>query len=528
MKVIKVIYIISAALSLSLIQPSCTKMDEEIYSQLRADDFFKREADVVAAMAPVYAGFRPLLSHQSWWDIEETTDIAVTPTRGSAWYDGGIYQRLHKHEWTASDAHFNSGGSIWNKLYNNVNNCNRVIYQIENADFEIQGKESYLAEVRTARAYIYYMLCSLFGNIPIVDKYDVPDGYLPETKPRKEVFDFIVKELTESIPNLNEQAGGAMYGRLNKWAGLTLLARTYLNAEAWIGTPMWDECLDACEQIIIANKYSLAANFRNNFLLTNHQSKEIIFAWPFDETFSGNNIYIAYQKTLHGNNLRQTYNAQTGAHDGVQAVPSFIDTFDPDDRRLAATFVMGQQYAMNGTPLKCTGIVPRDNGKPLAYTNTLSNIANAGEAEGYRFGKFEIKIGTKATPDNDWPAMRYAEVLYMKAECLLRKGTDGAAALVNQVRARAFNTPHPVTDSELSATIVVNNVPVQYGLMLQEWGWEFAEEALRREQLIRFDNNFIKGSWTAKAPSEEFRNLFPIPVTAIASNKNLVQNTGYE
>lgn len=513
---------------LSISQASCTKMDEDVHSQLRADDFFKSEADVVSAIAPVYTNLRPLLGHQSWWDIEETTDMFVTPTRGSAWYDGGIYHRLTRHQWTPSDGHFNANNNIWTRFYNNINNCNRVIHLMENADFEIAGKENYLAEVRTVRAYLYFNLCSMFGNVPIVDRYDVPEGFLPDTRPRSEVFNFVLKELTESVPLLSEEAGGALYGRFNKWAGYTLLARLYINAAAWTGTPMWEESLDACDKVITANKYGLASAFRNNYLLTNHQSREIVFAWPFDEVYSGNNIYVAYQKTLHGNNLRQTYNAQTGAHNGVQAVPSFISSYDPDDTRLAASFVMGQQYAMNGTPLLCTGIVPRDNGKPLAYTNTLTNLEDAGEAEGYRFGKFEIKIGTRETPDNDWPAMRYAEVLFMKAESLLRLGRSGAADLVNQVRERAFQTPHPVTEEELAATIEVNGVPVTYGRMLQEWGWEFAGETLRRDQLIRFDDNFTKGSWTAKSSSQLFRNLFPVPLTAIAANRNLIQNPGYE
>src|SRR5699024_844256 len=119
---------------------------------------------------------------------------------------------------------------------------------------------------------------------------------------------------------------------------------------------------------------------------------EIIFAFPFDEKYSGNNIYVAYQYTLDNINLRKTYKAEVSGQDGVQAVPSFINTFDTTDKRLDYTFAMGQQYGMDGTLLKCTGVVASDRGKPLIYTNTLSNIRSAGEAEGYRFNKFEIKI----------------------------------------------------------------------------------------------------------------------------------------
>lgn len=525
MKLYKKIYVIVLLLGLLFVYSSCTKMDEEVYSKLRSDQFFTSEADVIAAMAPVYSSFRPWLDWQSWWDIEESTDVAVTPIRSFAWYDGGIYQRMHKHTWTAYDPHFRG---IWNMMYNNINNCNRVISQLQNATFEVNGKDSYIAELRTARAYIYYQLCSLYGNVPIVDKYDVPEGYMPETKSRKEVFDFIVKELNESIPNLSETNGGQLYGRFNKWAALTILARMYINSQAWVGIPMWNECIAVCDQIISSNKYSLEGNFKTNYALNNNVSKEIIFAWPYDEKYSGGQIYIAFRKTLTNENLVKTYLAKTWADDGVMAVPSFVNTFSATDKRLAGTFVMGQQYGADGTPLKCTGLVPTDAGKPLIYTNTLGDVENAGEAEGYRFGKFEIKMGTMGTCDNDWPAMRYAEVLYMKAECLLRSDGDAyeAAILVNQVRERAFDTPEPITATDLLATTMVNEVATPYGRMLSEWGWEFAIEVLRREQLIRFDN-YTQGTWTAHSPSQDFRKLFPIPDNTLSSNSNLTQNPGY-
>lgn len=135
-----------------------------------------------------------------------------------------------------------------------------------------------------------------------------------------------------------------------------------------------------------------------------------------------------------------------------------------------------------------------------------------------------------ASCDNDFQSMRYAEVLFTKAECILRTGgnADEAASLVNQVRERAFDTPHPVTGAELAATINVNNVPVRFGRMLQEWGWEFATEGMRRTQLIRFDNNFIKGSWPFHEASNNVNlNLFPIPSAQRVANPNLKQNPGY-
>jgi hypothetical protein len=56
---------------------------------------------------------------------------------------------------------------------------------------------------------------------------------------RKDVYDFVVKELTENVDKLSETKGGVYYGRFNKWAGYALLAKVYLNAEVYTGTPKW-------------------------------------------------------------------------------------------------------------------------------------------------------------------------------------------------------------------------------------------------------------------------------------------------
>ena len=114
-----------------------------------------------------------------------------------------------------------------------------------------------------------------------------------------------------------------------------------------------------------------------------------------------------------------------------------------------------------------------------------------------------------------------------KAECILRTGGDPeeAAALVNEVRQRAFDNPIELTEAELQATINYNGVPVKYGRLLQELGVEFALEGLRRSQLIRFDNNFREGSWWEhEATHDTKRNLMLIPFDQLQRNSNLTQN----
>lgn len=518
-----------SVLFLGLSFTSCTDLTEKVYSDLEEGSFYQNEADLLSSIVPVYATLRNLTEWQQWWDLEESTDIVMTPTRGgSGWFDGGIYQRIHLHTWQSQDVHFET---VWNQCFSAINMANRVIYQLDNVSFEVSSKDEIKAELKVMRAYWYYLLIEAFGNVPIVDRFDVEEGFLPTTSDRKAVFEFIEKDLLDNINLLSDDISKT-YGRCNQYVAKMLLARLYLNSEAWIGIPKYQECEQLCTEIINSKKYSLEKDYSSPFAVDNEKSSEIIFAVPFDEAKSGGTIYMALQKTLHPSS-KDTWSIETWLDNGVCAVPSFIDYYEDGDLRKEKTWLMGQQYAADGvTELKCVGLVAGWNNKPLNYTQEVSSLENAGEPDGYRCHKYEIKTGCERTLDNDWVAMRYTEVLYMKAECLLRlgKNLNEAAELVNQVRDRAFEEgkKSPLTVAQLQEEILVNGAPVKFGRMLIEWGQEFALEGLRRSQLIRFDKNFIKGKWTFHEPSnDENKLLFPIPFNILQSNPNIVQNPGY-
>ena len=101
-------YITGAFLAVISLFSSCTNLDEEIFSSIPEKDFYKTESEFLAAMVPIYSSMRTLTEHSNWWDLEETTDVCVTPVKNHGlWYDGGIYIRLHQHSWMEEDAHLN-------------------------------------------------------------------------------------------------------------------------------------------------------------------------------------------------------------------------------------------------------------------------------------------------------------------------------------------------------------------------------------------------------------------------------------
>lgn len=535
-------FIYTLILFTGLVITGCTKLKNVSYNEILEKDFEPTSDDIGAFVGSAYVNWRQLLL---FWNglhraQENTSDATVTPARPNGWVDGGIFRRLHEHRWTSEDDVI---WNCWNRAYAGITNCNRIIFQIEADRIPLPEDEkiNILAELKVLRASYYYVLCDLYGNVPIVTEWEVPDGFVPDQKSRREVFDFVVSEIKDNLHLLPEANDVTTYARFNRWAAKTVLAKMYLNAEVFTGEAAWDECITECNDIINSGKYILEPNQKNSFLTSNHNSKEIIFALPLDENYTKDwNAFDIHMQTLQPSN-QATYNLLSAPWGGICAIPQFINTFDTDDNRYRDNWIKGQQYSSTGEPLNCT--MGSLTGQPLAFVNELPGVDYSEEIHGYRFGKFEIAMGANVQLSNDWPLFRYADVLMMKAESLLRSNQAGeAATIVTEVRTRNFpGNPDKatVTGAQLQGGSVYNyglrnhnesttegGTNVQYGRFLDELGYEFAQEARRRQDLIRFDV-FTKKSWLSHAPNGEHRKLFPIPAQAMRTNNKLVQNPGY-
>ena len=203
------------------------------------------------------------------------------------------------------------------------------------------------------------------------------------------------------------------------------------------------------------------------------------------------------------------------------------------DLRLAQNYIQGQQYTASGE------ILQRSDGEgPLIYTNSVPSLDASDVDDGYRWGKFEYAQGITNRLSNDWPLFRYADILMMKAEALMRSGQPGAGELVTEVRKRAFEDINDaiVTDQQLEEGSCYDygrrdenlethegGEDIKYGRFLDELGWEFCQEGRRRQDMIRF-GVFTTKSWFSHDKSNPNRNLYPIPNKIMLTNSNLTQN----
>ncbi|RDC65132.1 RagB/SusD family nutrient uptake outer membrane protein [Adhaeribacter pallidiroseus] len=485
--------LIGSAIGLSIVQ-SCTNLDEEVSDQIPQELYGKNPEQLETLVGPLYGGLAGYFGN--YHDLNTTTDEQIVPTRGGDWKDGDAWKRLYQHTWSPStdDGRFNG---LWTFVYNNVTSINQQL-----ANPAITTDKTIVAQLKTLRAFYHYIAMDNFGNVIIAEQLG---GESPAQKSRPEVYAYVEKELLANLPDLPETVGGAQYGRMNKYVAHMILAKMYLNAQVYTGTPQWAKAIEQCDLIISSGKFSLPANFLSTFSVTNETSPEIILATPFDNSKKGGmNIEM---KTLHYAN-QLTYNLNQAPWNGFATLAEFYNSFEEKDVR-KKMWIVGPQFKADGSPLL-------DDGVHLTFTPEIPQFEMpagiVARSAGARSQKYEIqRNNSSADQDNDFVIFRLGDVILMRGEAHFRNGNTALAL-------EDFNTIRTLRGVDPFTTLTED-------MILAERGRELAWECHRRQDLIRF------GKFTSarkfKDASPETRILFPIPQSQLSLNPNLKQNPGY-
>lgn len=465
-----------------------------------------------------------------------TTDEAIMPTRGGDWYDGGFWQGLYLHRWGVNNEAIYA---TWEYLYRTVILCNGSLERIQ--DFAEKHPEENVAdcvaEVRALRAMFYYYIMDLFGSVPLIEKSDPEVEDIVQEK-RSKVFNFIVKELTESSSFLSKERSnqpGVYYGRMTQPVVWFLLAKLALNAEVYTDDDWTDgsrpdgksiffevegQRLNAwqtvnyyCEKITAAG-YTLEKDYTANFAVFNESSEENIFVIPMSKTLYTNQ-FICLFRSRHYNHAK-AYGLS--GENGSSATKEVLETFGYDTPQVDARF----DYCYFAGPVKDlegNQILLDDGVTPLVYEpwNVALDVSGKPyeKTAGARMKKYEVdKTGLKDGKllDNDIVLFRYADVLLMQSEVKVRNGENGDAEL-NLVRSRVGMAPRTATLENL----------------LDERMMELAWEGWRRQDMIRFGVFTRSYSCRPQLPGEEngYTTVFPIPEKVIDMNPQLHQHKGY-
>jgi hypothetical protein len=494
---------------------SCN-LDEELQDTLtkeQGEAFLTGSADIDALLQSSYEGLHSPFQDQArfWMAQEHTTDEVIGPTRGGDWDDNGVWRVLHDHTWDADHSFL---GDTFNDLLQVVFSTTNIL------TFDPSPQQA--AEAIMLRAFVMFAVVDGWGQVPFRE----PGENLLNPPTVLSGADAVDKVISDVQSVMDDLPDGPTY-HCNKDAGKVLLMKAYLNKGAFANreAPTFDagdmnEVISLANEIIASGKYQIADNVYDNFAPNNDViSTENIFTnqnVAGQPAGSGNSVRSRWFCTLH-------YNQNPSGWNGFTTIADFYDKFDPNDERLSADYtgqtdvsgikmglLLGQQYDQNGTALQDR------KGNPLAFTKEVKLIEtdNNLEITGIRVIKYPIDYASGDNVDNDAVLYRYSDVLLMKAEAILRGGTDPNGQtpleLVNSIRAKRGVDPLANVDLDI---------------LLDERGFELYWEGHRRQDLIRF-GKFLD-AYTLKPASGNERLLFAIPSTALAVNPNLQQNPGY-
>jgi len=522
-----------------LLGGSCTSLTEVPHDALTPDNAFQNESELLAGVAAVYANLRPI-TWVGYFTLQEiTTDVSIIPTRGSDWYDNGRWLEMHRQTWTA-----NSGSALddmngaWNNLFSGIAKANLMIDVVTKAGGPNAPKT--LAELRTLRAWYYYMLQDMFGGAPPLVTTTELKKHASST--RAEIFTFIETELAAAVPDLPATRPAAEYGRVTRGVANAILASLYVNAGVFgkntgVNATSYNSCMgvnagaapagrtgcqaaiDAANAVINSGLYSLNPVWKDNFDANNSDSPENIFVLVYTGEGSSGLGMNWPMRTLHYNQLNTGWGSPWN---GFATLAETYNAFDATDER-RGMWLQGQAFSF-----ETNQPVNDRTGNPLIFTVAIPDANQAGEGTGVRFNKFPPtpSANTGDGHPNDFPFFRLSEMHLIKAEALNEQGNLAGAitelALVHDLR----NSANPIASAGITSQDLMRDA------ILKERLLEFSGEGKRRSDLIRhgkFLNVWSTATLNGKTDKTGSPHLilFPVPVTQIGSNPNLVQNPGY-
>jgi len=472
---------------------SCSKLEEKPYSFFAPSQFYNTATDAEAGLTAVYGplgGAGGLYGRVGWQVPDYSADqmfpraVVGRDALTTFNYDPSLPFLL----------------TYWQNCYTGINNANVLLVNVDKVNMNATRKKQIIAEAKFLRAVYYFHLVKNWGDVPL-RKDPISDvGQTDIAKsPRKDVYGFIIEDLKSA--ELDLPASTTVRGRPRSMVASALLSKVYLYNEDYTNAAAY------AKKVIDSNVFGLMPDVIGLWNPNNEDAnrKEMIFAVEYTRT----------QNTNPGTDIT-AFNAPAGSGTkysfsvfGSQfAYINFYKSFNDNDKR---------KKLMDTTFVNTLGAT-------VIQTNPASAIYDRAFIR-----KYEDPQATGANQgENNFPILRYADVLLIYAEALARSTGVTAAAMdaVNMVRRRAFGVVDNTYD--LSTTLTA---PQLIDAILQERSYELCFEADRWYDLTRTNKYLQVASalnfyYVARAVQPNHR-WFPIPTQEVQSNLLMVQTTGW-
>ncbi|PSR57261.1 RagB/SusD family nutrient uptake outer membrane protein [Adhaeribacter arboris] len=465
---------------------SCEDFLNEVPQTARsAENFYKTAADFNNAVIGAYANFKnPGLygnggtNASMLWLTEVTSDNS---THGATKAVSNLSQfELDEFNISLSNT---VTTAAWTGHYIGIGRVNTILDQLPNATFEEPLKVRYEAEARFLRAFNYFNLVRLFGDVQLIQN-SIDNPYGTNTIARTSadaVYDLIISDLIVAENNLPATIPATEAGRASKWAAKALLGKVYLTRnQPELAAPKLNE-------VILSGQFNLSTGYAATFspATSYANNKDVILAVQYKTGLVGQGSALWSDLIPWG--IPGTLFGTTGSGGGfMQPTEDMEKAYEPGDLRKDAS-MQSTYTAANGTLVNVRYVVK--------YKQTGPQSGDA---------------------DTDFPLLRYADVLLMYAEALNTQGQTAAAEpFLNQVRTRA-GLPEKTGLSQADFALALE----------QERRVELAFEGHRWFDLVR-TGRYLPVMTTKGYAVKEFHRLFPIPQRETDLNSQLTQNPGY-
>lgn len=456
-------------------------------SESTTDNFYKTESDFKSAINAAYNGLQT--TNEIDYKMTEVRSDNCWAKKSTSGFNIDDFQIAPTNVYIAD---------YWEKAYNAIFRANIVLDKIVDADISAESKIQYTGEAKFIRALLYFDLVRYFGDVPLVTRVlSLNESFDVTRAPKAEVYAQIIADFKDakSLPSLYDSSADG--GRATSVAASGLLGKVYLT----LGD--FDNAGDELDVVINNPNYDLLPTFEDVFEVANENGMEDIFSIQYSNgTGNGNGFIYLYGPKVDGSDI-----LIGSGQANVRPTAELMREYKEGDTRLRKTY---SPYTVN----------PINN-------DTITDAY---------FRKF---LSTDLLRDGgqNWPVLRYADVLLMKSEVLNEQGDLlGAIDELNLVRFRAFEGDATklydvsmVPNKEAMKDVILNERRLELAVENQRWfdllrfnkAEEFLQEEIRTE-----DFRTRQDLQTQKTEMKPFQRLYPIPTQEI-ERTGIRQNPGY-
>ncbi|MFS8617371.1 MAG: RagB/SusD family nutrient uptake outer membrane protein [Solitalea sp.] len=472
-------------------------------TRLVEGNFYQTEQQMEQAVNGVYSQLQDIIRNQ-WQYNEFITDNTTLHFNPSDRGQGPSLEAIEFWQINPSTSNINN---LYNSYYQTLVNINTTLAKLEAASFEESVKKPFEGQLKFLRAYYYFNLLQYFGDVIVItEPLETPEqAWEYSRQPVAQVYELVESDLADAVASLPVSWDSENVGRITKGAALSLLGKVYLTKKEY------NEAVATLREVTSLG-YELLPSYADVF---DPQKKNHIES-VFDVQFQG------------GNELGEW--------------SDFIYTFAPRESVGAVINFPGQSGAGWNIPSRdmIAAYEEGDLRKEVSLKEGYTSLE--GEWVPVPFiNKYNHPHAIRGRTDDNWPVIRYADVLLMLAEAIneVSGPTTEAAGYLNQVRSRAGLDPLNNLGKDAFREAVLQERRVE--LAFENHRWFDLKRTKSPQELADFLNaygDFEKSNPTTSRSGipftaadfvfEPHEVLFPIPANQILINNNLTQNEGYK